>query len=140
MNDCKGPPTASTADSYDCRWDNTTAPEEDIMLEGSADDPYDCGWDLSMNAMPHSPEMMKEDAAHDSDHGQADGMVHLDPGKDSTDDFYDLGWEVPMEEAKIRRQSIEQKISKETEVIELTSSPTNSGMSIVILFIFPHVP
>ncbi|KAG1800080.1 hypothetical protein EV424DRAFT_1545797 [Suillus variegatus] len=122
INDCKGALTASMADSYDCGWDDTTAPEEDIMLEGSADDPYDCGWDLSMDAMPHSPEMMEEDAAHDSDHRRADGMVHSDPGKDSTDDLYDLGWEVPMEEANIRQQSIEQKISKETDVIDLTMS------------------
>ncbi|KAG1836717.1 hypothetical protein C8R48DRAFT_782883 [Suillus tomentosus] len=136
MENCKGPPTACT-DSYDCGWDDTTAPEENIMHEGSTDDPYDCGWDLSTDTMPHSPEMMEEDAAHDSDRGRADGMVHSDPGKDRTDDRYDLGWDVPMEEAKIRRQSIEQTINKETdvidltmsegtEVIDLTSSPTNS--------------
>ncbi|KAG2085884.1 uncharacterized protein F5147DRAFT_781843 [Suillus discolor] len=134
MDDCKGAQTASTADSYDCIWDDTTAPEEDIMLEGSTDNPYNCGWDLSMDARAHSPEMMEGDAANNSDHGRADGMVHSDPGRDSTDDLYDLGWEDPMEEAKIRRQSIEQMMSKEMDVIDLTMS---EGTEVIDLTLSP---
>ncbi|KAG2089743.1 uncharacterized protein F5147DRAFT_780536 [Suillus discolor] len=129
MEDSKPAKIALMADPYDCGWQDTTAPEHDIMPAVPADDPYDCGWGLSMNVETPYPEMMEAEVANDhANNRQTASMMLSGAGMESTDDLYDCGWEDPMEGPTIMWRSVDQTFNEETDILDLTSTSANQSV------------
>ncbi|KAG1868404.1 hypothetical protein F4604DRAFT_1927260 [Suillus subluteus] len=80
---------SSSADPYDCGWEDALHAKDVGTSSGETQDPYDCGWEDSMDIQTPGPE---EDAY---DCGWNDPMDAQTQGQE--EDAYDCGWDDPMD-------------------------------------------
>ncbi|KAG1870578.1 hypothetical protein C8R48DRAFT_771029 [Suillus tomentosus] len=134
---------SSTADPYDCGWeDDASLPEKTTTTGDSTDDTYGCG--RQDFAMTTTAEIFQD---HSDEHGDYSANRHIVPTdrsrsdsinsfkaddvdmentlpdiqKDSTEDLYDCGWDDPMENTTIKEQPEVSEMREEIDVIDLTS-------------------
>lgn len=152
--------------SYECGWDDVVV-DETALSKSSTADPYDCGWEDD-DALPETTTTPGDSTAdtygcgrqviamtttakicHNPsyEHGDYRTNQHIvltnwsrsdslnsfkvndidmenklpEIEKDSTEDLYDCGWDNPMDNITIKEQPEESEMREEINVIDLTS-------------------